>query len=367
MSRFAAGVALAATTLLAGGVAWLVMYGPSMGQPGDISRTGSPVKNQRPVSGENKPPQSSGELSGQKPDVPASGSSVGAMGGSGVTPTQLVAALVTAIEARNDVAVKSAVRELKLQSAKADGKVVIAALCAAISDAPAEAEQYLVRLLGQIGNSAALEVLLDLVSTQEVRYADIRPAAFSAIRESAGGRQDDGSFKTELSPLLVTQLGKAADDPRQLGELAHSIAAIGSAEGVSALLTQLDQFSADSEQYRRVAASMENIANPAAVPPLTTRLKDDAILAKETTRISGTAFAGMGQPEATGALLDWATGLESPTARRQALEWLGQAADERSIHMLGQAALRSDFKDRKLAVEIAKTAHALKQSSSSDD
>ncbi len=205
-------------------------------------------------------------------------------------------------------------------------------------------KRWVITLLTEAATPQALSIVLD--EAVRSQSSPLRSLLLESLVKITNNHWD-ARFHPELSPALEAVWNEQPDDWELLLAVASGIANVGSADGIALLLKTLDDSGPivteeDMDLPARAALlALKKIRNPDAVLILTKELrradpKDVVFMA------SGDALAAMGRPEATAALLDWAShapGEAAPLVKK----WLGQARDSGSVQRLPKELLQDQL------------------------
>jgi hypothetical protein len=263
----------------------------------------------------------------------------------------------------NDDAILNVAKNQLVARAKAGDGTATSAIVASLDRAEPGLQEYLVRVLGEIATADALRALIDIANrTLAIGDRAVR-AATHAIAE-VGQWRDESVPPEDLSALLEPYFRAISPrDTETLSAVAQGLTTLGTPQGVSEVLQMLDQLQqagpSGKEARSRLSEALREVRNPASVPVLATRLQDDPGLTAETSRIAGDAMAAMGAPQATEALLNWAAGVTGAASTAQAVKWLSETREHRSLELLLEVNRRADFRDPALKERLAALAREL--------
>ncbi|MGH8584145.1 MAG: hypothetical protein ACREWG_15490 [Gammaproteobacteria bacterium] len=280
---------------------------------------------------------------------------------------QVQVAMLDAIGAGDGMILNAGKNEL-MQRAKEGDVTAIQAIRSAIGQVPANLQTYLIGILGEIATPDALGSLIDILDeTAAHNKSDAWYAALDAIG-SIGRYRSRNVSPEQLAALIEDYFQrKSPDDPHLVAALGRGLSSLGTVHGVQRFLRIMDQQEASkamtSGWVRTMTASLSELRNPEAVTLLEARLRKDPGLERATTRMAGAALAAMGDVRASEALLWWASKLSGGDLNQQALTWLSEVRDEKSLHLLLQAASRFQFRDPDLLGRITVLAKKIDEES----
>ncbi|KJV06991.1 hypothetical protein VZ94_07765 [Methylocucumis oryzae] len=194
----------------------------------------------------------------------------------------------------------------------------------------AESKALLLDLLADIATPEALQLLLEL--TRNGQDSSLYYLVLAAIAR-IGDNRWNGQFHQELSPLLEAAWNDVnTTDSALINALATAIAKIGAPEGVNLLLltlSGLEQSNQEQEidRVKQEAAfnAVPQTRNPDAVGVLSEWFEQES-LGTPAFEVSGDALAGIGTPESTQEIIDWAQ--DAPDEGARNLEnWLSDVDD----------------------------------------
>ncbi len=192
----------------------------------------------------------------------------------------------------------------------------------------AESKALLLDLLADIATPEALQLLLEL--TRNGQDSSLYYLVLAAIAR-IGDNRWNGQFHQELSPLLESAWNDAnTTDPALINALATAIAKIGAPEGVNLLLltlSGLEQYNQEIGRVKQEAAfnAVPQTRNPDSVGVLSEWLEQESI-GSPGFEVSGAALGGIGTPESTQEIIDWAQ--DAPDEGARNLEsWLSDVDD----------------------------------------
>ncbi|NWG13789.1 MAG: hypothetical protein HXY20_09665 [Acidobacteria bacterium] len=174
-----------------------------------------------------------------------------------------------------------------------------------------ETKQGLIRLLSRAATPAAVQLLADL--WRQGVPERLEPSILAAISEVGDYFWSKGSFP-EVAPTLL-QLWRQSQDPRMLSAVAAAMANMADPGSLEVLFEAvLGAGKSPAELQRssdpRVSAAwsaLQRLHTTDSAAAVASRLRSGTSAGE--TAITANVLAGIGQIEATQALLSWATGL----------------------------------------------------------
>jgi hypothetical protein len=205
-------------------------------------------------------------------------------------------------------------------------------------------KRWVVDLLTETATPQALKVVLnEAVNSQP---SALQRLLLESILKMTSNRWD-ARFHPELSPVLEEIWNRRPGDWELLVTVATGIANAGSERGGTLLLRAVANSGTtvtEVEKGKNLPAlaalqALRKIRNPEVVPILAKELKH-ADLKDVVFIASGDALAAMGRPEATEALLEWAT--QAPREATPLVErWFKQIRDSVSLERLHKDLLQN--------------------------
>lgn len=342
---------------------------------GPASETGTPEKGASMSTSETVP---AGDLEAQRqidPPVPISfEAEIQALEASAkraaaeVTPLsseQVQAAMLDAIGAGDERLLNAAKNELMKRGKQGD-VTAIQAISSAIAQVPANQKTYFIGILGEIATPDALGSLIDILEGS-AHGSEAWYAALDAIG-SIGRYRSQNVSPEQLAALIEDYIEtKSPNDPHLVAALGRGLSTLGTWRGVGRFLRVMDEQEASkamtSSWAQMMTSSLSELRNPEVVTLLQGRLQEDPGLERATTRVAGAALAAMGNVRASEALLWWASELTGGDLNKQALTWLSQVRDEKSLQLLLHAASRFQFRDPEFLVGITALAKKIDEES----
>jgi hypothetical protein len=256
--------------------------------------------------------------------------------------------LLEAIRSGDDVMLNVANNELIARGKKGDG-AAIQAIQTALDEASPNLKAYLIGMLGEIATADSLQSLLEILDMPG-QNGEARWEALKAVA-NIGKYRDQDIPPQALSSLLGEYFdAMPQQDLALLGAVADGLSTVGMPEGVEKILSFLEMKETDKtitpQLVEQMSDSLHQVRNPAAIAPLQARLQQDGEIEHETTRIAGDTLAAMGNAQATGSLLQWASGISGEAQMERALAWFSQVRDEQSLQLLLH--VRDHFQFREL-------------------
>ena len=251
----------------------------------------------------------------------------------------LISALKEALQNGDDLTLNIA-ESLLIELAQRDPTVTD--LIRELLSDPQARKKHLVWLLAQIATPEALQAIIVFSQTDNIDAA-AQSQAYNSIANIGKHRHEDGSFRTNLGPVLAAELSTLHDDLILQKALTSGLASIGDEASIQAIFAYASNRPANPEQQAIVEQALLNTRNPEAVKPLMDELLADTQLT-ELGLIAGEALANMGKPQATQGLIDWASNLTDAQQQQQASDWLSKVRDPESIDLILNADEKTPFK-----------------------
>ncbi len=174
----------------------------------------------------------------------------------------------------------------------------------------ASIKQALIRAMDRAATPAAIKLLAEWC--QPDLPADLKNSAYMAIANTGQYFWDKKSLPFAI-PVLQ-QLWLQSDDPNMLSAVATALARVGNPESINILMdaalskskTMADIEHSSDPRVSAAWSSLQGLRNPEVIPIFQEQLQSSTS-SLETSVYAG-LLAGMGQIDATQALLSWAQG-----------------------------------------------------------
>lgn len=208
------------------------------------------------------------------------------------------------------------------------------------------AQWQVAQVLGQAATSGTMAALLSLLASTE------RPGTRALLLDQvAKGSQNNwsGSYHEDFTDLLTAAWEGAAPQSDVIPYIGIALASVGSPKALDLLFSQIQNGGRTITEFEERAddkawlafASLKDVRNPAALPILKAQLavgSADTI----TTSAAGYCLARMGDPRATGILLEYAEA--NPTDLSAYIpSWFSPMRDEASAKLVDTAVRNAFF------------------------
>jgi HEAT repeat protein len=208
---------------------------------------------------------------------------------------------------------------------------------------PYDEKIRVVDLLQRSATPETLEILIESAQNPTVPQKD-KKTILAGIANFGRHRWKD-KFHEELPPILEKEWENSSELEGSYKEaIANAIASVGSESGITMLIDTLNADKADKKTEMIIGSAFSRIKNPAAIKPLTEVFLNRTYYRNSIWEASGDALSGMGDPDATRLLLNWAQH-SGPEDLIWVERWFVNVRDPRVIEVIEDSIIRDTYQN----------------------